>query len=453
MQILQNEEKVSKIIHIILLILLFLMSLFLAWNAGFETAPDEGMKFELIKYIAENNKLPHGGDPAIINHMWGTSYAFTPYLSYICSAMFVKVFMLFTSNIKLLVFASRLVSLLFYILYFEMIWKISKKLFKDKFKYFFTVICTFLPSIVYLGTYINTDMFCLFIASFIFLQWLNGIEKNWDYKTCILLGLGLGLCFLSHYYYYGYILCSFIIYLISNYIKKNDFKTFFKKGLVIFIITFIISGWWFIRQYRLYDGDIFALNISSEYAEKYADLKHKPSYLEMKAEKCFVFGLWLLESIYTIYGEFRYNDIRYNPMIYCIFLCLIFVGLLMAILKLIFDKPDKKLKIKKAKLIEIKRENILLNSIMLLSIIIPIILSAYYSSTSDYQPQGRYLLPGYICLATFITYGYKFLFKNKEKAKNIFISIIITIFLVMPIYTYFDYLKGNIEVKIENRTG
>ena len=56
MQILQNEEKVSKIIHIILLILLLLMSLFLAWNAGFETAPDEGMKFELIKYIAENNK-------------------------------------------------------------------------------------------------------------------------------------------------------------------------------------------------------------------------------------------------------------------------------------------------------------------------------------------------------------------------------------------------------------
>ena len=63
------------------------------------------------------------------------------------------------------------------------------------------------------------------------------------------------------------------------------------------------------------------------------------------------------------------------------------------------------------------------------------------------------LLPGYIFLATFITYGYKFLFKNKEKAEKIFITIIITIFLVMPIYTYFDYLKGNIEVKIENRTG
>lgn len=51
----------------------------------------------------------------------------------------------------------------------------------------------------------------------------------------------------------------------------------------------------------------------------------------------------------------------------------------------------------------------------------------------------------------FITYGYQYIFKDKEKLKNIFIKIIIIIFLIMPIYTYFGYLKGNVEVKIAEK--
>lgn len=447
MNIFKNEDKKSKIIYISLLLIIVFMSVFLSWKAGFETAPDEGMKYELIDYIATHNKLPHGGDKEIINKMWGTSYGFTPYLSYIISAIFVKVFMLFTSNIKILVFAARLVSVLFYVLYFHQIWKISKKLFKDSFKYLFVVLCTFLPSIVYLGTYINTDMFALFVGAFIFNEWLNGIEKNWENKTCILLGVGLGLCFLSHYYYYGYILCSFILYLLSNYIKKINFKTFFKKGIIVFVATFIVCGWWFIRQYQLYDGDIFALNISSEYSEKYADELHQPDYLAERAKKEFNFSTWLFRSAYTFYGEFRYNDIHYNPLIYCIFLGFIFVGIVLLIIRIIQNKNSY------LTTIENKKEEKTLIYMMVLLIIIPLILSAYYSSTTDYQPQGRYLLSGCISIMMFITNGYQYLFNNNKKSKTFFVTTIIIISLIMPMYTYYNYLKGYIEVKIENRTG
>ena len=103
-----SKKNKSKQIYTLLLTLIIFMSLFLAWKSGFETAPDEGMKYELIEYIATHNKLPHGGDSEIINKMWGTSYAFTPYLSYIVSAIFVKIFMIFTTNLKLLTFASRI---------------------------------------------------------------------------------------------------------------------------------------------------------------------------------------------------------------------------------------------------------------------------------------------------------------------------------------------------------
>lgn len=432
-----SKKNKSKLIYTLLLTLIIFMSLFLAWKSGFETAPDEGMKYELIEYIATHNKLPHGGDSEIINKMWGTSYAFTPYLSYIVSAIFVKIFMIFTTNLKLLTFAARIPSIIFYILYFHFTWSISKKLFKDNSKYLFTVLCTFLPSIAYLGTYINTDMFALFTSSFIFYQWLNGIENKWDYKTCILLGIGIGLCFLSHYYYYGYIVCSFLIYVFSNILKKINFKTFIKKGMIVFAFTFLISGWWFIRQYKLYDGDIFALNISTEYAEKYADENHKPTVLAKNAQDLFDLILWLDKSVNTYYGEFRYNDIHYKPIIYFLFFEFVFIGIILYIIKIFSKKQNK--------------DEIIFDFIKIITIIIPFILSAYYSANSDYQPQGRYLLSSCIPLMLFITYGYQYIFKDKEKLKNIFIKIIIIIFLIMPIYTYFGYLKGNVEVKIAER--
>ena len=60
------------------------------WSASqpFNSGPDEGMKMDICKYIAQNNKLPHGGDEAVRNPIWGISYGFTPIFSYIISSIF-----------------------------------------------------------------------------------------------------------------------------------------------------------------------------------------------------------------------------------------------------------------------------------------------------------------------------------------------------------------------------
>ena len=441
----KKNDKLSKWIHILLLVYLISICVFLAYHAGFETAPDEGMKYQLIEYIAKHMSLPHGGNVDLINKIWGTTYAFTPYLSYIITSIFVRICMIFTSSLKVLVFVSRLTSLLFYVLYFEVIWLIAKKLFVGSFKYLFVVLCTFIPTIVYLGTYINTDTFSLFCVALIFLEWLNGIESNWNKKSCILLGIGLGLCFLSYYFYYGFILCSFFLYVLSNIAKKNSFKTFFKKGLLIFFVTFLVCGWWFIRQYKLYDGDIIGLRVSNEYSEKYADEIHKPTYLAENAKKKFQFDSWVLASTDSFFGIFRYNDIHYHYDVYCAFYLIMFFGLAFFIIKMVskkekeFDFPFK---------IESKFERIALYSCLLLAIIIPWFLSYYYSRYVDYQPQGRYLLSGCICLMVFVVSGYQYLLRKNKILKNIIVSFIIASFVLLPIYTYFHFLKGNIENKI-----
>ena len=48
-------------------------------------------------------------------------------------------------------------------------------------------------------------------------------------------------------------------------------------GLLITAFVAAIAGWWFIRGYIIYDGDILGMRTSSQYAEMYAVEELKPS--------------------------------------------------------------------------------------------------------------------------------------------------------------------------------
>ena len=97
--------------------LLFLAAIFVflfLWAAvqPFDTSPDERMRYDIVKYLVEYGKLPHGGDPAIRDANWGISYAFNPILAYMIMAVFVKAAGFFTDQLQTLVMAARLVNIL-----------------------------------------------------------------------------------------------------------------------------------------------------------------------------------------------------------------------------------------------------------------------------------------------------------------------------------------------------
>ena len=123
-------KKNRKKIEIIFIILIF--AYYLIWNISqpYNSAPDEAMKYDICKYIYQNNKLPHGGEESIRNPIWGISYAFQPILSYMVSSLFMKVTSIFTTNDFALVVAARLVSTLSMTAFVYFVMKISKKLFK-----------------------------------------------------------------------------------------------------------------------------------------------------------------------------------------------------------------------------------------------------------------------------------------------------------------------------------
>ena len=405
-----NENHVK----IVFIITITIFALILAIIQPINMGPDEKMKMDICTYIASHNSLPHGGDEAIRDQIWGISYGFTPILSYIVGGIFIKISNIFSQDIHIQYVSARLVSVICYSIMSIFIIKIAEKLFKNiYYKWLFIMLTTILPQVLFLGSYINNDSLALMSIAIIIYSWIKGLENEWNCKTCIMLSCGLGICALSYYNAYGYILTSALLF-IADFIAEKKYAELIKKGLIITCITLTICGWWFVRSYIIYDGDVLGLKITDEYGEKYAQDEYKPSKRTTPANNntsllyMLIKQKWLSETAKSFIGVFGGMNI-YLPkacyILYIIFFGTGYIGYSIRFYKNV--KTDKK-----------NRKDNLLEIIFILNIIIPIMLSIYYSYYSDFQPQGRYIMPMLIPFMYFVTCGIQEIIENRFKLNN-----------------------------------
>lgn len=428
----------EKYIKIALILLVFMMTLTWATIQPNNEGPDEGMKMDICQYIANHGKLPHGGEEEIRNPIWGISYGFTPILSYIIGGLFVKIASNFTSDIHILYIVARLVSVLCITAMSIVNIKIGEKLFKNKYyKWFFIVLTSALPQIIFIGSYINNDSLALLSISIIIYAWLNGLENKWNIKICIIFSIGLALCALSYYNAYGYILTSVILFIASYFINKNennkfDFKNMFKKGIIIAGITFLLCGWWFIRNAVIYKGDFLGLSTEEEYSEQYAMEEFKPT--NRKTPQNTNMGLfnmlfkkgWVIVTLKSFVGVFGTMIITMGTKFYLLYFGVFAIGIIGYISRFY-----------KLKHIKEDKNKSLLEIIFGINIVIPIGLSIYYSYCNDFQPQGRYIMPMLIPFMYFVVLGLENIldkFIKNKKAKKVVQILIIIIGILLPIH-------------------
>lgn len=431
-RILEKMKDNKKIIITLFLICIFFYYLIWTISQPFNSCPDEEMKWDICKYIYENNRLPHGEDEAIRNPIWGISYGFQPILTYIISAVFMKFICIFTTHQFALVVAARLVSTISMTLVIYFTIKISQKLFKGIYKYLFILFIAFQPITAFLASYINNDSTALLATTIIIYLWILGLESNWKNKYCVLLGIAIGFCALTYYNAYSYILCSIILCLISVIFNKMKAKQIIQKVLIVAIMAFLVSGWWFIRNAIIYNGDFLGINAQNECGDKYAREEYKPSTrltVQRKNESIIhmlIKDKWINVTLKSFIGIFGYNSIIMSNKIYYLYFLIWIIGIIGCLIKFkdlfIYNKEEK--------------NKCLLNYIFLLSIIVPISLSIYYSYTSDFQPQGRYIMGIIIPFTYFVVNGIekileKFVKTKKIKKYIIFMIILLIVFISM----------------------
>ena len=303
----------------------------------------------------------------------------------------------------------------------------------------FTALVVFLPGNVILYSYVNCDALAMCSTAIIFYSWVKAYKEGWNWATCAVSASGMGLCFLSYYNAYGFILTTFFFFvgtMLTDQEKapKERWKEMIQKGLFILVIVCVIALWWFIRNAILYHGDFLGRETSSACAELYARAKYKPSNSKTFQKKgdsmlCMIFYRpvylehdWLVTVLYSFVGAFGYNRIYLSKMIIVPYLCCLGIGLILmrncCQRDFFFWNADGtqtaiagKTKRKWSKTGWFTWANVF-------ALLIPNYLNAYYSYSSDFQPQGRYSRPMLIPLMYFVTKGVQAFLKREKKLQK-----------------------------------
>jgi hypothetical protein len=429
------NERMRKLYLMALFILLIIWSI----RESIDSVPDEHMKFDICYYIFHNGALPNGGDEAIRNPVWGISYGFTPILAYMISACFMKVMAIFSTSLEALYFAARLTSIFCGTAMAFVVMKISDRLFNEwRYRWTFTLSITLLPQVVFLGSYINNDSLALLSISMIIYAWICGLQDGWTTKHCVWLGISIGICALSYYNAYGYILTSIFLFFISarkqSIFVENKAKIL-KMALLITVIALVIAGWWFIRSAILYDGDFLGLSTSDAYAQKYAEYGYRPSDIdnpfntgESLLHMLFVRS-WIVSTAVSFIATFGLLNTRLPFHLYIPYLIIILVGVIGLI--------DRKHTQKMTKIWNKPQAATVLETVFVANIIISVMLGVYYSYTNDYQPQGRYVMPLVFPLFYFLSRGLCAMIE-KCKNENVRAAIYLAFFafyMIVPVYS------------------
>lgn len=398
--------------ELLFLVLMFFIFFTLTLIIPFNKAPDEGSRYLLAQFMYNHNALPVATDIEVRIPYWGISYATSPYLSYMISAVFMRMMSLFSQDPAMLLLAARFASVLFSTITVYFVIIIAKELFGEINKWIFITLCSCLPFFVYIASYVNTDALAMMSTSIIIYAWIIGAQSKWNKKSCIVLSVGLTICLLSYKNAYGYILVSMFLYIYELYkaYKEKQGSIMIKKGILIAIFVTVFGGWFYFRNLYLY-GDFFGDSITNSMGETYAIDSLKPSnrFTPLRqgySLRYMLFNMkWIEDSYNSFIGKFEYMNVPLEDWYFSIYNRIFFISFL----GLLFKIFKNKIKIN------------IISIILFFSACIPVILSVFYSYTSDYQAQGRYCLPMLIPLAYFVTLGISQLLQNfsNEKQKMI----------------------------------
>jgi hypothetical protein len=399
--------------------LYFVIGLSLLFRQPFGNPPDEYNRYLIPQYIAEHGTLPNGYDESIRIPAYGFSYAFQPILPYMIQGYTMRLVQHFTQNTDVLFYSARLVDFVFGLIMAVFVLLLSKKWFSDKrLQYLFCFLTMFLPQSIFVHTYVNTDSCCMMSIAIMLYGLTCCLQNDFAYPSCVVMSIGIILCALSYYNAYGFIL-SCILLFAAHYLSlqngrvRLDWKPFLRKGLFIGALVLLGISWWFIRSYLLYDGDFLGLRTRDLCGALYGNEGMKPgARITYKSMGYTVKGM-LFESDFLVLTLNSFIC-TYGPMvittalwIYRFYKFLLCTGLVCCVLPLplLGTKGSMPSARKSQSLSSRPALQIFFNLNMVFCILMPFILSIIYSYSTDYQPQGRYILPILIPLCMFCTRG------------------------------------------------
>ena len=369
---------------------------------GKNAPPDEVSRYLVPQYICEHGTLPTGLEEEIRIPGYGFSYALYNAFPYIVMGLAMRLTSLVTADPAALLLAARLVNVLAGLAMAFVVYKLAQRLFaEEQSRWLFCLAISYQPMNLFVHSYVNTDSFCMLSTALIVYGLVRLYQGQADGKTCLWLASGVILCALSYYSAYGYILAAVILF-IGYYAKKNngkyDRKGFLKYASLTAALVLLGIGWWFIRQGIVLKGDFLGLHTRDELTVVYGSARFQASNTYAGRGVSF-FGMLremlalrlpqkLAGTLIAAYGTL---NIRPQIWFYVLYALVWGAGALGCVMKLTEQRN--------------RSFGWLFHGCMILCAVLPLSLYLRYCYTTDYQEQGRYLLPALVPAMMYITKG------------------------------------------------
>lgn len=419
-----------------------LWSLLLPWNGG----ADENMRYDIAQYIYRFHRLPRGDEALLCKtNVYGTSYAYSPYLSYLLGAVFMKIAGAFGGTYSVLSHSARLVSVLCMTVTAMVLYQIGKEL-KLKYAWVLPVIMCFWPQVAFLAAYVNNDSMAIMASAIVIYAWIIGSNSFWNWKSVVLLAIGMAFCVSSYYNAYIYLLMSFLLF-VFDYIRKavqekkaRPVLIMMGKGLVILLITGVTSGWWFVRNYIIYNGDLLGSKVEAAARLKYASKDPALAvhqHLNEKGVSLFTMLFrdgyeWVKWTKKSFVGGFLNMQLFLKDSYINTCLAILLVGVLAALIGAIVVRKT--------------RLGLKLNVFLGATIVLAGGMAVFYSYFVDFQPQGRYVMPAMVPLMIWTSIGWHRIMGIARKKKLVAVSLgavmawinFVALFLCIVMNCYWD---------------
>ena len=298
---------------------------------------------------------------------------------------------------------------------------------RSPFRWLFCFGILYLPQQLFIHTYVNADSMSMLSIAILIYALVRMYEDGPDRRNAALLATGVTVLLQTYYNAYGYIVSAIILYVLYFVRKGTDGKKHLhirecmKHAWPVLLFVFVFSGWWFVREAILLDGDFTGLATNARLRE---------STIRSPAEE----GIGLVELFRTrpvlrlvtesFIARFGSMSIIASPQYYFFYELYLAAGLLLSVPYFAGKRgagPRRKQ----------------FAACMALAVLLNVVLWVYYLYWNDYQPQGRYLLPSLIPLYYIVTRGYEGLAKrsgrkNFDKAA----AGVLIAFVVIALYHY-----------------
>ncbi len=376
---------------------------------GSNAPPDEKSRFLVPRYICEHGELPTGLEEEIRIPGYGFSYMLYNAFPYIVMGLAMRLVSCVTADPAALLFTARFVNVLAGLAMAYVVWLLAKRLFaKERTRWMFCIAVTYQPMNVFVHSYVNTDSFCMLSTALIVYGLVRMYQEKADVKSCLWTAAGVILCALSYYSAYGYILAAVILY-ISYFAKKGNNRRYDMKGLLKYAgltsaIVLLGISWWFIRQGIVLDGDFLGLHTRNVLTAQYG--RESVKYASTFAGQGISFFGMIKEMIARrlpskLAGTLiaAYGGLGLKPQVwyYALYALVWLAGLVGYILNL-FRREKRP-----AGTLIWKR--VLFHVCMVMCMVLPLVLYLRYCYMTDYQEQGRYLLPALVPAMYYIAKG------------------------------------------------